>query len=348
MENKDKHGWVDFVRVAAIFSVLFLHSAAPLLYEYNKISKNNWWSANIYDSAVRMCVPLLFMISGFLLLGKNEPLKIYFQKRISKVLIPLITWSIIFLLWKRYFENGDEINATTLIKMLFFPSYFHLWFLYALVGLYLFIPILRVLYANSTKEIHYYFVLLWFFAVSVLPLLLRYLHLKTELDLRMISGYVGYLVLGKLLGNMNITKKQFSLSVIISLLSFLVTAIGTGYLVQLNKGQLDGYFYDYLSPNIIIFSITIFIVLKFIASNTLSLNRTTPILKQLSAASFGIYLVHPLIMNLINRGAAGYSFSVYSTNAVISIPIMAILTFGISFVIIFITQKIPVIRKCVP
>jgi surface polysaccharide O-acyltransferase-like enzyme len=54
--------------------VVFLHSAGPVLYKYNEVGPSNWFVANVYDSIVRVCVPLFFMISGFLLLYKDESL----------------------------------------------------------------------------------------------------------------------------------------------------------------------------------------------------------------------------------------------------------------------------------
>lgn len=72
MTKDGKIFWVDFVRVLATFLVILLHSAAPLLYQYSSISKADWWVANIYDSISRICVPLFFMISGYLLLEKMK------------------------------------------------------------------------------------------------------------------------------------------------------------------------------------------------------------------------------------------------------------------------------------
>ncbi|MBD2598484.1 acyltransferase family protein [Nostoc spongiaeforme FACHB-130] len=81
--------WADYVRVIANFFVIFLHSAAPLLYQFKKIPDSYWITGNIYDSGVRMCVPLFFMLSGYLLLEKQETLETFFKKRFKRIFIPL-------------------------------------------------------------------------------------------------------------------------------------------------------------------------------------------------------------------------------------------------------------------
>lgn len=73
MEKYNKSA--DLIRVLAIFSVVLLHtSAGPF-----KVWSENWMQFNILMSATRWCVPVLFMLSGALLIEKDEPLKVFFS-----------------------------------------------------------------------------------------------------------------------------------------------------------------------------------------------------------------------------------------------------------------------------
>ena len=80
--------WLDNSRIIAIFSVVFLHTAASVVLG-NSIGTEYWWIANLYDSFVRWCVPVLVMISGALLLDpvKKEDLSTFYRKRFSKILV---------------------------------------------------------------------------------------------------------------------------------------------------------------------------------------------------------------------------------------------------------------------
>jgi len=347
MKNNDIV-WVDFIRVVASFFVVLVHAAAPLLYRYNSISILNWWTGNAYDSAARICVPLFFITTGYLLLEKQETVKDYFTKRINKILIPLIVWSVLYIFWQRYIENGEPVSFRTFYSLFLSPAYFHLWFFYAIIGLYLYIPILRILIQYSPKELLYYFIALWFIAVSVIPFTEKVTHITSLIDLNMISGFVGYLVIGYIFGNIQINKKQSIQALFVALVCLIITMAGTFFLTARNNGEYNGYFYDYLSPNVILYSTAAFILLKYIAENTTIFSNQKKILKALSSASFGIYLIHPMILFGLRAGWFGFSLSALSMNAIYSVPLTVFFTFGLSFLIVFLLQKIPFIRNFVP
>ena len=108
---KERILWIDIVKIFAIFSVLILHSSSPILYMIGKIELDIWQIGNIYDSLVRMAVPLFFMVSGALLLNqKEEALSRFFSKRFVKVIIPLIAWSIVYILFRKYALNQNIDN----------------------------------------------------------------------------------------------------------------------------------------------------------------------------------------------------------------------------------------------
>ena len=88
---KSRIVWIDLIKVIATFSVIILHSSSGVVNQFLSIDRAIWNIANIYDSMTRMSVPLFFMLSGALLLNqRDEPLRLFFLKRFSKVVIPLI------------------------------------------------------------------------------------------------------------------------------------------------------------------------------------------------------------------------------------------------------------------
>lgn len=137
--------WLNNSRIVAMFAVVFLHSAG-LVVLYSPIGTENWWLGNIYDSLTRWCVPVFVMISGALLLDttKMEDLKSFYIKRLSKIMIPIMFWTVFFLLWVVLKKSlkGEIIEAGDLTnRLLSGAPYFHLWFLYMIFFLYLFTPI---------------------------------------------------------------------------------------------------------------------------------------------------------------------------------------------------------------
>lgn len=350
MDTEKRQIWVDYIRVVATFCVMILHSAAPLLYNYKKLPVHHWMIANIYDSSVRMCVPLFFMLSGYLLLGKSEPLLTFFRKRYNKVVVPLIAWSFFFILWNSYCEKSSAISVYSFYSIIFSPAYYHLWFLYAIIGIYLFIPILRAVFKQSGDKLCYYYIIVWFFSVSIIPFFEKIARLNSKIDLLAFSGYSGYLVLGHLLGKVKITKRIAIFSGLLFPVCICATVIGTYLLTIRHEGTFKSYFYGFLSPNVVTFSVATFLLLKYTIAKTHSLlnEQALPIIRSLSACSFGIYLIHTVFLHFLAKGDFGFTLTGFEGNPIYSIPLTAVVVFILSYISIYILRMIPVIQKIAP
>lgn len=343
--------WVDFIRVVATFFVIVVHTCSSTIGKYNELQVSDWWTGNVYASVARVCVPLFFLLTGYLLLDKDEPIKVFFIKRTSKVILPLVVWSILYILWNRYYGNAKPITFSSFASSILAPAHFHLWFLYAIIGLYLYMPILRVLVRNSTKELLYYFVALWFIAVAVIPFVEKTTQISSQIDLKMISGFVGYLVLGHLLGKVRITRRYFSYAVLVAVTMVAITAVGTSLLTARDYGILNKYFYGYLSPNVILMAVSSFIVLKYLSEQSklfFNNNKVKSSIQTISSASLGIYLIHIMVLDVLYNGTFGFSLSPASFSIIYSIPITAIAIFLVSFILIYMLKKILLIQKFIP
>jgi len=337
--------WIDLIRVCAMFFVVFLHSAAPILYKIGKIDFSYWMIGNIYDSMVRMAVPLFFMVSGVLLLNqKEEPLLVFFKKRFLKVVIPLIAWSFIYIIFKKYGLHQNVNILKDMIASFNRPEYYHLWFLYTIIGIYLILPILKIFIKNASQNIQIYFILLWILSVSVIPFINHFTGLHIKSYMPMMAGYIGYLVLGYQLAKIKITKKIFYIGMLFIILSTIGTAFGTYYLSE-KAGKYIGFFYSYFGVSTLIQAIAYFIVLKYIGEKILSksINLSKGI-AAISITSLGIYLIHPIYIYILEK----VGITVFASNPLIMVPIVAILTFTLSFITIFFIQKLPLGKLIAP
>ncbi len=147
--------WTDSTRVLAALAVVLLHTATPIVAGPVTLGSTAWWAGNLYDSLGRWCVPAFVMVSGALLLAphKEEPLGQFYRKRASRVLIPCLFWIPFFVLWTGLFKlrgQSPDWSALAMSTVTGVP-YYHLWFLYMLVPLYLFVPFLRRVVRGSTR-----------------------------------------------------------------------------------------------------------------------------------------------------------------------------------------------------
>lgn len=355
--------WVHVIRAAAVIFVVLLHSSAQLLQLPNiEFASYQWWTGNIIDSSVRMCVPLLFMLTGFLLLGKDESAKQFFSKRFNKIAIPLLAWTVFYATWLVLVESKDpspispfsEEIATAITDMFPFsvlglllaPAYYHLWFMYALIGLYLCIPLLRILVQHAPRHLLWYFIALWSIATFVFQPI-SHSGFYILVDLQMVTGPAGYLILGYLLGQMTVSRKLFWASLLGYFVSVAITAFGT-YWVS-SPEELNQVFYGFL-PNILLMTVTGFIVLKYLGESPswLTVGPVARLIHYLSACTFGIYLVHAWFLYVFHKGLFGITLDATQGDPIIFTLLTALTVYCCSLVVVSILRKIPKLNAIVP
>ena len=89
--------WADIIRLIAIFLVICIHCSnsfgnLPLVREHPGY---NFWSI-VFETFSRPCVPLFVMLTGMLLLPINQDPSTFYRKRILRVLIPFLIWSLLY------------------------------------------------------------------------------------------------------------------------------------------------------------------------------------------------------------------------------------------------------------
>ena len=167
-QNKnDAFLWADVIRSGAIVLVLVIHVADLVVRKWQDVPELWWHTANVFGALARPAVPLFVMLSGALLLGRRETWDVFVKKRLMRILIPLLAWSAIFFLY-RYFYQEHTFTLESVLKGLYSGhAYFHLWYFYMLFGLYLLLPLLRILVQHASKHELIYMISLWFFVVSL-------------------------------------------------------------------------------------------------------------------------------------------------------------------------------------
>lgn len=334
--------WVDLIRVVAIFLVVLVHVSGQLTSSWGKIPDDQWMIANVYGSLARVSVPLFFMISGYLLMPRSESLGSFYAKRMPKVLIPFVAWSLIYLL---YYCQSHTCTASRVSDLLLFEgAYYHLWFLYSLLGIYLILPVFRLIARPDTdRQILWYFILLWLVFPPGRAIAEQFWGLKINLSVPMAGGFVGFFVFGYLLGGVSLSRGRLVIATGVGLLGLLVTIIGT-YLLTTSSGKFDGFFYEFDSLNVMLASGAAFLLLRRLAEAKLFTSpRIQTLLRALVVSTFGVYLVHALVIEIL-----GDWISFLPMNAIWSVPLVSIVVFLLSFLIVTVIQKVPFGKYIVP
>ena len=140
LKSENRVVWVDWLRVAACFMVIFVHATEPFYLggEGSQIlTKVDAFWASLFDSFVRACVPLFIVASSYLQFPLHYSSGEFFRRRVVRVLVPFVLWSAVYaFVWGEPAENFKNL--------LFNFNYAagHLWFVYMLIGVYLLMPLL--------------------------------------------------------------------------------------------------------------------------------------------------------------------------------------------------------------
>ena len=128
------------MRVAACFMVVLVHATEPFYLGGDGsqiLTKADAFWASLFDSFVRACVPLFIVASSYLQFPLHYSSEEFFRRRTIRVLVPFLLWSAVYA-----FAWGNPIENFQNLLLNFNYSAGHLWFVYILVGVYLLMPLL--------------------------------------------------------------------------------------------------------------------------------------------------------------------------------------------------------------
>lgn len=332
--------WIDGVRVFAVLSVVLLHTAAP---HVKRFDTPGWAVANFYDGLMQSCVPLFLMISGYLLLERDESLREVLVKRVLRIAIPLAFWSLVFLFWRSAYLENLNFSFYSLYSLALSPVYYHLWYLYALTGLYLLLPLLRLLFRNAGRTHMALYVSMWVIANSLIPLFEKMTGIHSRIDLGTTTGLAGYLFIGALLGRMTMDARRIARGALAFVSGAAITVLGTAWLSE-RAGAFDGTLYSNFSPGVILMSAGTFLLLRHFF---LKAPPAGAAMRSLAAASFGVYLIHPLYLELITPLIEASLSGSGANQLALAIPLTATGTFFLSYLTVRILAAVPLVRRTV-
>ncbi|MBQ4351843.1 MAG: acyltransferase family protein [Clostridia bacterium] len=325
----------DLLRVLATLAVILLHSATSQLHAV-EVNTSPWRAMIFWDGLMRWSVPAFFLLSGALFLSSDKPLSEILKKNALRIGTAYFFWSFVYAAVSRP-EGWKEFLYTWI------GGHYHLWFCWAIVGLYLLVPLLRPL-ARNEKTARYYLLLVFIFA-SCLPMLTGLVWtvsprlsdlmqaVLSMMDLAFPLGYAGIFVFGYFLSK-GIAPKNEKLLYLLGIAGLIFTPVSALVLSAIFERELTS-FYPFLMPNTVFPAAALFVCLKT------HVHRGTRLLRILSDASFGAYLVHVLALSVLNR----IGFSSLSFSAWISIPLVAAAAAVLSFAAGILLRRIPVVGK---
>lgn len=360
--------WLDVVRFVAMFTVVCCHCTDPFNFYPGtapNIDEIKLWGA-IYGALLRPCVPLFVMITGALLLPVRGEVSVFYKKRIPRVLWPFLIWSVIYNLFPwitgllgikpeiilDFFPySGEEVMRQSLSISLDYiaqiPFNFsivdvHMWYIYLLIGLYLYLPVFSAWVEKASDKAK-----LWFLGAWAVTLLLPYYNQFVAQYLwgtcswnafgmfYYFAGFNGYLLLGHYLRNLDWSLgKILAIGLPMFVIGYAVTFFGFRYITALPEysDEMLELFFTYCSLNVVMMTIPVFMLCKKVNFRSEGIKKA---LANLTLCGFGIYMIHYFF--------TGPSVLLVRTLGVplgIQIPVASVMAFGISWLIVWAVYRV--------
>ena len=240
-------------------------------------------------------VPLFVMLSGALLLGKDEPMKVFFKKRLSRVLIPFLVWSVIVGAILYLQGGGRSIVGYTLYELKSVATtgvHGIYWYVYMIIGLYCLTPVLRHIIHSGNEArgggiLLYLSVLCLVTAVlgDAIPELQVLSHWVSKNLIMLFYFMAGYLVSQavRIYYDQINYKKVFCISLPVL---YAISVIASFYGVE-----VPGF--------TVLLSVSLFGVLMTIPVTVGNATKTSQLVQSVSKYSYGIYLSHFMLISAL-------------------------------------------------
>lgn len=334
---KEKNYNLELVRMISFILVIMIHVTNYFCRAYGKIPQGEYLFSLALDTAARLSVPCFFMISGALLMGREEPLRKH-GKRLLRFLIVLVVWSGIYYFWNIFYMHTEY----DLTHILYEPTEAHLWYLYAMIPIYLALPFFQVMVRGMSIRLEKAFL-----AVTTGFVILYYvmwlIGQEPYYDLPLVGDriYAYYLFLGYYLYKYrkHIRVSQGALAV--TCVGGLAAAFGITLCVTLAQNDHYEGALTYADPFVALAAAAFFLLMLRLGKGNLRLGeRARTAVDLFCGCSFGIYLIHILFLDNYKKYMKAWDLSAW-----IAVPALVTGIAAASFACVWAMRRFKIGRK---
>jgi len=342
--NRKNIEWIDSLRVIATIGVIMIHEATPVVKMSYGGNMGNWWTGNIFDSAVRFAVPLFLMLSGATMLGREYDLKTFYKKRFVRVLLPFLFWMLVYWVYRWMVLPASHQPHTSSSVLLWAVKLLgnegiskHFWYVYMILFFYLLFPwIGKGVRSLKNREVFWLIIGWALLSFSSRKLSVNFYSWTDHYPAKLLGycQYSGYLVVGYYLSKFRITTtKQRLIAGALFVISIAFAAVATFY-YSWQSHRLDESMYGYVTFNTMLQTTSLFLLVK----DTSVRNKVLLAIQQfISKYSYGVYLSHIMVIGVL------FQYDIFWTigHPAWTLPVLTLLTLAISLLIVFLLRQLP-------
>ena len=333
-------GWPGFFRVFTVLCAMMLLLAQSGQQQV-AAGSGAWQVLSVYEGLTCWAVPALFMLWGMLAPEEGRP---QVSASLLGLALPtfclLVFWGAVFAVVSHLLGGGllswRGVWAA-LVSAAKGNTYFHLWVLYPLIGLYLVHPVLHRFTASASRGEMRYFLGLCLLFASLLPL---WTALRPEsavaaqlerLRVHLVLGWVGCYVGGWYLRHFTISRPAEYILYILGALGLALTLMGP----RLIGGGRE-LWQRLMAPNVLLTAAALCALFRYVlgVSEERSRRRT---IYDVGSYAFGVYLIHQIWTLVFQR----FGLSLLAPSPALSVPLFALVCFLLSLPFAWLISLIP-------
>lgn len=330
---REKNYNIELIRTISFILVIVIHVTNYFCRAFGRISAGEYGFALILDTFARVSVPCFFMISGAMLLGRNESLSKNWN-RLIRFLPPLLFWSVVYYLFNTYYMGSDF----ELSEILAVPAEPHLWYLYAMIPIYLVLPFLQAMYRGMDDKLFGLLVILGT-GVEIVMYVLSLFGTEPYYDVPLFGDriYAYYFMLGYILWKYKDSARIRTRNLWIIFIASNVINIGLTAMISSGMGEHLERTLEYGCPFVMASAGSFFLLMVRAGNGQIYVSG--PWKKRIDAlcsCSFGIYLIHILFLDNYKKHLEAEAVSAW-----LAIPGLTVSILLVSFFSVYLIRKLP-------
>jgi surface polysaccharide O-acyltransferase-like enzyme len=294
--DKTRIEWIDFVRIIAILTVLYMHATDGIFLLSPGPTVDYTIYSKIFNFASlfigRLGVPIFLMITGYLLLDRSyddSKTQNFWKENCKDLIIITIIWIAIYLVSLKFLTSENNIFNLTQAGNLFFS---HMWYMPMIIGMYLSLPFVASAFKHFETETIYQASIVFSVLAFVIPFISIILEMNRislgtlQYNLGFSGGAYGlYIIFGYLVRKEMFKKFSSKKLWAVFIISFLFSILFQYYAFTINYDFILWYEF----PFILLGSLSLFELCSRLKSF-----RFYSDIKILSKYAFAVFLIHNL------------------------------------------------------
>lgn len=342
IQHRESVVYFDLLNILACLCVIGMHCNGIVHYFDNSFA---WYRSMVVETLAYWAVPVFCMLSGATMIDYRVrySTKKFLKRRLIKIGIPLIIWTTIFYFWKIHTGAIVWAGFRDLFNLLMnFRVEGVYWFFAPLLMIYISLPVLSKF--SKDRNMIRYMIFVGVLTISVLPFMCSILGVSynSSLVFPMTGEYVLYALIGYYLHTTELLTWHRLLIYFAGGVGALIRYLHTAYTLN-TAGVAKTITWGYSNLPCMALAIAVFVFVKYACSSSFFARpKVKAACRFLASASFGIYLIHIFVMNVVIA-----KLGVDMTSLVWQ-AFGAFLVYLISLTIVKILQRIPLGKYIFP